>query len=211
MTDAEGITLDLIKASGAEIDENIIEYGVYDYVASAKTSSTITDSDMNIINTMYAYGAYSAKWKYGTELPSDVNTDLATLNKADFEKYALKQEGTNETIALTGASLVLDSNTAFRLYFTVSDDIANHSIKLGGNELTPHETGTFGKYYVDIENIGAGNLKKDYIVTFDSSYSVKVSAMTYVYNYLKSEMNDENLLNLLKSICAYSDAVDAAN
>ena len=170
----------------------------------------ITDSDMNIINTMYAYGAYSAKWKYGTELPSDVNTELPTLNKADFEKYALKQEGANEKITLTGASLVLDSNTAFRLYFTVSDDIADHSIKLSGNELTPHETETVGKYYVDIENIGAGNLKSDYTVSFDGSYKVTVSAMTYVYNYLKSGMNDENLFNLLRAICAYSDAVDAA-
>ncbi len=207
---ADDTVLDLYKTSGDAVDNGILEYGIYDYVELSKTCANLTDADKKTIKAMYTYGAYSVQWKYGTPLPDDVDA-LPEITKEQFEKYALKQSGTNSSITLTGASLVLDSNTAFRLYFTVSDDIANHSIKLGENVLTPHETETVGKYYVDIENIGAGNLKTDYTVSFDGSYTVTVSAMTYVYNYLKSGMNDEKLCNLLKALYAYSEAVNPSN
>lgn len=210
ITSSTGDELPMYKESGDKFENNVLTYSIYDYVESSKNYPSLTDNDRKIINAMYTYAAYSAKWKYHTDVPAGTD-ELPEITQAQFEKYALKQSGSSEGIKLTGAALVLDSNTAFRLYFTSSEDVSEHTIKLGDTVLIPHETSTTGKYYVDIENIGAGNLKTDYTVSFDNSYSVTVSAMTYVYNYLKSGMNDAELYDLLKALYAYSEAVNPIN
>lgn len=210
ITSSTGDELPMYKESGDKFENNVLTYSIYDYVESSKNYPSLTDNDRKIINAMYTYAAYSAKWKYHTDVPAGTD-ELPEITQAQFEKYALKQSGSSEGIKLTGAALVLDSNTAFRLYFTSSEDVSEHTIKLGDTVLIPHETSTTGKYYVDIENIGAGNLKTDYTVSFDNSYSVTVSAMTYVYNYLRSGMNDTELYDLLKALYAYSEAVTPTN
>ena len=210
ITSSNGDELPMYKESGDRIENNVLTYSIYDYVESSKNYTALTDNDRKIINAMYTYAAYSAKWKYHTDVPAGTD-ELPEITQAQFEKYALKQSGSSEGIKLTGAALVLDSNTAFRLYFTSSEDVSEHTIKLGDTVLIPHETSTTGKYYVDIENIGAGNLKTDYTVSFDNSYSVTVSAMTYVYNYLRSGMSDAELYDLLKALYAYSEAVNPTN
>ena len=209
--DSDNNTFDLYKASGSQVDNNTLEYSIYDYVSKAKSDTALTEKQQRMISTMYTYGAYSAKWKFGTETPDDVNA-LPEIKKEDFAKYALKTDGTSETIALKSLSLILDSNTAMRLYFTCSDDISGHSakVKIGDSDvnLTIFAAKTAGKYYVEIDNIGANNLKKDYSIVFDNSFTATVSTMTYVYNSLKNGTATEDLNNVLKALCAYSDAVD---
>jgi hypothetical protein len=206
VTDSDGNTLDLFKASGSQVDNNTLVYSIYDYVQSAKADTALTEKERNMVDTMYTYGAYSAKWFNGTALPNNVN-ELNDLNMSDYEKYKLQTVGSSSSITLTGLSLILDSNTALRLYFTSADDISGHSAKIADVDLTIHPTETAGKYYVEIDDISANNLISNYSIVFDGTYTATVSTMTYVYNSLKNGTTDD-VMNVLKALCAYSDAVN---
>ena len=206
VADSENNMLYLFKASGPQVDNNTLVYSIYDYVQSAKADTELTEKEHNMVDTMYTYGAYSAKWFNGTALPDDVNK-LNDLNMSDYEKYKLQTDGSSSSITLTGLSLILDSNTALRLYFTSADDISGHSAKIDDVDLTIHPTETAGKYYVEIDDISANNLISNYSIVFDGTYTATVSTMTYVYNSLKNGTTDD-VMNVLKALCAYSDAVN---
>lgn len=203
VTDAEGETLDLYKYSGVQVDGNVLEYGIYDYVEDAKNTPNVPDEYMNVVYSTYTYCAYSVKWKYGTALPEGVN-ELPNTDLTVFEKYRLKTEGASETVSLAGVSLKLDSNMALKLYFTVSDEIYNHSFMLGAESLEAHETNTEGMYYVEIANIPALLLREDNNVVIDGDYTVAASPMTYIYYFYKNGNGDEDVENVLRAIYAYS-------
>lgn len=206
VADSENNMLNLFKASGPQVDNNTLVYSIYDYVQSAKADTALTEKEHRMVDTMYTYGAYSAKWFNGTDLPADVNI-LNDLTVSDYEAYKLRTDGSSDSITLTGLSLILDSNTALRLYFTSADDISGHSAKVEDIDLVIHPTETAGKYYVEIDDISANNLISSYSIVFDGNYTAAVSAMTYVYDSLINGTT-EDVMNILKALCAYSDAVN---
>lgn len=103
------------------------------------------------------------------------------------------------------------------MYFTATDAIQDHVIKVGDKTLTPVLSGNTvdnrNEYYVEITNIGAGNLETQYTVVFDpasDNYQVKISAMSYVRNVLRQkdqypEICTEELCDLVTAIYDYAE------
>ncbi|MCR5122391.1 MAG: hypothetical protein K6B74_08230 [Ruminococcus sp.] len=208
--DSNGATIKLYKTSGAELDEDKLEYSIYKYVnAFTDDDSRPTEKELAVAKTMYSFGAYSAKWKFGTAVPEDV-TAPKELDTEDFKQNELKTSGTiPDGIKLTALSLVLDSNKALRLYFTCTGDITACPVTLDGKALTVKPSDyAEGEYYVDIENIGAKKLKNTFDIKFGDNFTASVSPMSYVCNTLIDNTAGEDVMNVLKALCAYSDAVD---
>lgn len=208
VVDADGNTLALSYKDGTAVENDVFVSGIYDYVERAKEDETITESAKTIINAMYTYGAYSVKWKYGTDVPDDVDV-LPVITKDSMAGYAPRRKGKSDSLKDMTMTLLLDSNTAMRVYFKSEDGIANHVVKYGDSELKIRKKSK-GKYYVMIDDIGARNLKKEYTVTFDDSSTMTFSAISYAYIFLYSGIDDEGTLNVLRALYAYSNAVEAA-
>ena len=178
----------------------------------------LSDADKARVRATYTYCAYSAKWKYGTDIPS--NGYVNALSEPSLEVLAdhkVVKTGESSTVKVTGYALVLDSKTAIRLYFTLSDDAADHVIKCGDEVLTAVLSGDtvngLPEYYVDIKGIGAGDLEKTYNVVFDESgerYQVALSAISYVRNVLRlkniyTDICTPELCDLVTAVYAYAE------
>lgn len=133
-------------------------------------------------STSEYYG--SVIWTAGEEVERHRSFDEFFLALVEYNKLCYER--------MTGKrytdSLVLDSKTAIRVYFTAADAIQNHVIKVGDNTLTPVLSGNkvdnLNEYYVEITNIGAGNLETQYTVVFEQAsdnYQVKISAMSMLH------------------------------
>lgn len=211
LVDDKGDTIDLFIVTDhgpVRLSENTMETGIYDYVAAACRDTDLTEEELGMVNAMYTYGAYSIKWKYGTPVPDDVS-DLPELKKDDLQDYEVVIDGSNDKIELVSMSLLLDSNTAYRIYFTCSDDIAKHVVLYNNEPLDIKATDEAGKYYVEIGDIGADRLTISKTITFDGTLDVGISPMSYVYLALKNGGQSDDLMNVLRAFCAYSDAARA--
>jgi len=212
IVDKYGEILDLYIKSGDDLQQlpmNTMELSIYDYVAAARIDPDLTTEELNMVNAMYTYGAYSVKWKFDTAVPSDVNS-LTDLDVTQFEEYKVEVVGSNDNITITSISLLLDSNTALRLYFTCSDDISKHEFNLSTQTpLEPKATGTAGKYYVEVDNIPADSLTVKKAVMIDDDLGVRLSPMSYIYHTMNNGTASEDTMNVLKAFKAYSDAARA--
>jgi len=211
LTDSSGNVIDLYHTSGERITDNTFAYSIYDYVTKAMQldETYVTAAEKKQIQAMYTYAAYSVKWKYGTALPADgyINA-LPDTAASELEGYRLSAEG-GANVEITGGSLVLDSQTSFKLYFRCS---TVPEITLDGKNVTAEKSGN--QYYIIVRNIGAGNLSRQHTAVFGGSYTVTFSVLSYPYTVLKNrgsypELIDDVLCDLVKAIYAYSKAYSA--
>ncbi len=199
--DADGNTVPLYYSNGTEIENDSYTYGVYDYVENAL--SYLKDVQQKAkVNAMYTYAAYAVKWNKGTAVPSDVNklSDASAVTGND--SFKMTQSGTSTKYKIKTTALVLDSETAFKLYFTC--DGAPGTITLDGTAVTPVKSGS--TYYVKVSDIGARQLQTKHTVAFDDGYSVTFSPMSYARTMLRSSSTDTDLADLLKALYDYSEA-----
>lgn len=216
IVDSDNVTLDLYNAVGSKYENGIMTYSVNRYLIDAMNYDGITNKAP--IRATYTYCAYACKWKNGTALPTDgyIN-DLSNPSADALDAFKVVKTNTSNSIKITGYSLVLDSKTAIRVYFTATDAIQDHVIKVGDKTLTPVLSGNTvdnrNEYYVEITNIGAGNLETQYTVVFDpasDNYQVKISAMSYVRNVMRQkdqypEICTEELCDLVTAIYDYAE------
>ena len=210
--------LELYNSDGTLCEGNTKSLSVNGYLTAAMAYDGLSDADKARVRATYTYCAYSAKWKYGTDIPSNgyVNA-LSEPSLDDLNDYKVVKTGESSTVKVTGYALVLDSKTAIRLYFTLSDDAADHVIKCGDEVLTAVLSGDtvngLPEYYVDIKGIGAGDLEKTYNVVFDESgerYQVALSAISYVRNVLRlkntyTDICTPELCDLVTAVYAYAE------
>ena len=221
IVDANNETLKLYGSNGSElleISNDTFTYSIKTYLENACENSSLSDSQKEQIKAVYTYCAYSAWWDKGEPLPDAkyINT-LPSIksDNADLTDHKLAVSGAAGGVNLTGFSLVLDSKTSIKLYFTVSDnDIEKHIVKIGDKTLKPvatsKEDGGLTIYYVEIPDIAANQLESKYTIVFDDAYTVTVSALSYVYNILKIEETtagtyDAKLVDLVRAIYDYAE------
>ncbi|WP_294476463.1 hypothetical protein [uncultured Ruminococcus sp.] len=208
LIDSSGNTIGLFKTNGEQITDDTFTYSIGEYVNAAMQldEQYVTADQKEKIKAMNTYAAYSVKWKYNTPLPTDGSiNELPEATAETLAKYQLTKSGT-ANVEITGASLLLDSNTAFKLYFKC-DTVPN--ITLDGKAVVP--VGSGDEYFIIVENIGVKDLKTEYTVEFGESYTVKFSALSYAYSVLKNkdsypELISDELCDLVKAIYAYSES-----
>ncbi len=205
--DAQGVPLDIfIKKTGEQIENNKLAHSINAYIRNAKE---IPDEKLqDLMSAMYTYGAYAAHlFNKEIQIPADASPLPDTVDADALDDYKSTTSGRiPDDIQITSATLVLDSKTAFRVYFTAENGLEGHAFTLDEIAVTPQPKGE--KFYVEVNNIAANDLKKEHALKIDKNYTITFSALTYVYNVLEKS-NDEALRNAVKALYMYSQAADA--
>ena len=163
---------------------------------------------------MSDYGSLAqAQFGYNTDSRAEVQADLSGVTAENLESFqAVKTEGTATGVSYYGTSLLLQSETVMRIYFTLDEgEIGDYTFKLGSKKVTPVQSD--GKWYVEIANISAKDLDKTYTLTVSSAegkiVTVKASALSYAYTVLNGGSNEATLIELVKGLYLYNQAANA--
>ncbi len=178
---------------------------VEDYVNYVNQNPEGYAECINLINEMYNYGEYSRYYfANGTITP---NPDLSDVEVTIPSLYAPYKTGSVAGITFNGSSLLLESNTTVRHYFTVEDGaaIADYTFAVDGYVIQPEAKD--GLYYIDIGNIIARNLGK--LIKLDvmggnEVMTIVYSPLSYAKNVLENNtIDDDELPVLVKALYRY--------
>ena len=147
-------------------------------------------------------------------------TDAMLSNRIDTAATAFKTDETviaqlNECgLTFYGASAVLESCTALRIYFYVNDaekfDLVKNSVTFGGIDASPINATENGKYvYFEYENVEAVNLNNSYALVING-HEYHYSVMDYLRlarNKAETDGN-ENLMALVTALYWYNVYAD---
>ena len=207
LLDADNKPIPLLDSRGEELEGNVVTYSVYGYLQAALADgSTLTEDEKAQVRATYTYCAHAVRWKYGTALPEGINElpDLADVQAA-VAAHKATQEGTApEGLKVTGITLLLDSDTSLRLYFTCEGDVPG--VTLDGAPVTPVQLTGTSKYYVEASRIGVSRLDRQYSVRFGDEYEVQVRALSYVHSALRSAGSSQELKDVCGALFDYGRA-----
>ena len=199
-------------------------YRVVDYAQYVLThTSEFKPEAINVVKAMLNYGS-EAQTHFNYKKDTLANASLSAEDKtyddvtADtLASYAPKMEGSLTGLTYHGSSVLLKSETTISHYFTLAEgaNIQDYTFTLKGKEdkvLTPKEVS--GKYVVDLENIFAKNLGKDYVleVTVKGSqetFSASCSVLSYARAVMNDEKQPEELKTVVKALYKYNQAAIA--
>jgi hypothetical protein len=171
---------------------------------------------------MLTYGAAAQIYfDYYTEnlANADLSVSLDDVTAETLDGYASSRSGTLTDTGLTykGATLILESQTSIRLYFTVDEEhsIDEYTFTDGdGNRLTVKQRSDWGSnwYYVVFDNIAAKELDvmKTAKVTVngadEEAFTISYGALTYARNVLYKSTSSSELIRLAKALYKYNAA-----
>lgn len=207
-------TADGVVSAG---DENVYSYRIEDYVQAVKNNQdNYSENLVSLVKALETYGTYAQiLFNYnnaGLDTAGLLSIDDLTSENMDSYTYFSISDDMPEDLSFEGYSLVLESETRFKLYFS-SNDISKHTFMLGENKLTPVSAGE-NKYYISINNISAKNLRKTYTIHIDGDsydYYVQSYPLSYAKTALKAyeSSNDKkknDLCNAMRALYRYSEA-----
>ena len=149
----------------------------------------------------------AASFHFGTATEYIPEADIAAVMDGytpdKFVDYAYEVSGSSENVTFAGSSLLLESGTRIRLFFSVKDgvDVSTLSVTVDGRSATLNKRGSY--YYVDIDNIAAKNLATFYTVDFDG-VSVKYAALSYAWYALNSSIvPSADLVDVCEALLGY--------
>ena len=207
--DKDGNKLALRNSKGERLEGDSMTYSVYRYCQDALSEGSPLDEGWKAkVRATYTYCAYAVRWKYGTALPEGVNElpDVTAASSEVAAHRAVAEGDRPEGLAVTGVTLLLDSDTSLRLYFTCEDP-SSLEVELDGDEASPAPIGKGNKYYVQVGPIGVAKLANGHTVSFNGgSYTVKLDALSYVYGALKDTGSEPALADVSKALWAYAAA-----
>jgi len=203
MTDE--ITVEMYdKTSGSVVDK--VVYSIEEY-ANKLLKNDANSSEMKaLVKSMLNYGAAAqTQFGYHTENLANKNLDEADKNVGEIGD-ALNATCENQRVTAAdymGFSLVLDSETALKLYFTGnSDDI---TLEKDGQQVEVARKESNGASYVKVENITANHLGDVYTVKKGTESVGEISALTYCYQVANANGKyGENLTNLANALYDYN-------
>ncbi len=205
---------------GAEktVSEN---YSIKQYISSfdAKKES-YDEKTVALVHALADYGHYvqsfldehNDNWSVGTDyaemdLHYAENYDITAIMTAVSGYAIVKDDQTDGDIEAITYALLLDSETAIKVYFTPSSEYTGTpSVTVDGNAYTAKKTG--GRYVVVIPNISAHQLIVSHTIeltTTKGTATVTVSALSYVKGAL-DYYTDADPQNAMAAIYAYSKA-----
>lgn len=201
-------------SNGEDVTETGYVYSVQDYIQKTLENPESPEKLKALVQAMSDYGSLAqVQFGYNLENLAEVKGDLDSVTLDSVAKYAPKvTEGAATGVTFKGPSLVLKTETALRLYFELAEgEIGDYTFKVGTKTKTPTETAD--GWMIEIPNISAKDLDKVYTVKVTSGdgtvLTLKVSALSYVYNTLNSETSDAKLVNLVKGVYLYNQAANA--
>lgn len=191
-----------IKLNAKQMSDNIIGKIISTHYESTEFSQSIKSYAESIISepsygieaialakALLNYGA-SAQMKFDYNIENLANSSLSNVDKVlndidavDFSSNNIVVNSTLSTLTYVGSSVLLDSNTIIRHYFTLDalENIEEYEFRLGEEVLECHQKESM--YYVDIKDILANDLNSMFRLTItknEESMTIDYSVYTYI-------------------------------
>ena len=210
--DKDGAIIPMYDENGTRLTDDAYASSIYRFNQLAQQSGPANLKAF--MSSVYNYVEYARQY-FGVDAATPCEGGELTTTAADLQPYAFTAPtGLPDGLHYAGMTLLMQSDTSLRLYFTVDDGhaIGDYAFKLGrtgteGAAYQPREgTGSHaGQYYVEISNIPAAELGDTYTVQA-GGVSFDVSALSYAYLALNSSRTSENLKNAAKALYEYCQA-----
>jgi len=197
-----------------------------DYILNNTESNDEYTKAAPMVKAMLNYGGYVQK-QFGHNTGSLANAGLYTESEdpvlvgtvPTLTAHAFSAPSKNIGVKYYGTSLLLNSETTIRHYFTFTEgeDIAEirekYEFKLAdGTVLTPIMRG--GMIYIDIKDISAADLDVKYDITVTNkttleTFTFSYSALSYAKYVLDYALAGTNLVNVIKAMYFYNEAANS--
>ena len=196
------------------------DYSIKQYISTFDAKKESFDATtVALVHALADYGHYVQKflsqnrgWQIGTDyaemdLHFADSYDIDTIKTAVADYAIVKDDRTNGDLTAINYSLLLDSETAIKVYFTPSSDYTGTpAVTVDNQSYTATKTGR--QWVVVIPNISAHKLIDSHVVVFtttNGTATVTVSALSYVKGALDA-YTDADSQNAMAAIYAYSKA-----
>ena len=175
--------------TGITVSSSVKEYAE-ETIKDGATASNLKDLAQSLLNYCSAAKAY-----FGNE------TVEAYTGEVALDTYKPATSGTAPSgVTLNGATLVLESKTAIKIYF--SGENASSAVCTVNGE-SAEQTREDDYYVITIENVVAQKLDEAYTITI-GDLTINYSALSYAYAVAgNSGETDVNLINLVKYLYDY--------
>ena len=172
-------------------------YSVVQYCKNKLDNEKTSEKLRNLLVAMLNYGTAAQNYfNYHLETPAnetlyDEQREMKPVNPEDLAAFDMVITGTDEGIAKSGASLLLEADTIVRYRVQLKEGYAieDYTFQYGDQVLTPVAAGD-QIYYVDIPGIAAKDLDEMYPITV-GGLSIQYGPMSYVLRQLDKEKNRE--------------------
>lgn len=191
---------------------NAYTTNVRDYATSLLEISE-SDYEKELCRAMLNYGAYAQKYFAEKHDDASIADDLANalldekytnvsyVTESALENYAFSVSGDENGVTFTGATLILDTDTTLKIFFTAPEGA---TVTLNGNAVTPNKYGY--EYFIEIGELLPQHLDDAFTVAVTvngKTVSADVSVLTAVHALLVSNESD-SFKELGKAIYLYS-------
>ena len=224
MTD--GIKARLLNADGTLV--SVDNYKAASYADATFADASVTDEALKeLVRSMLNYGAQAQKYfkhheseladahldaavNYGTVTLTDVAERLAAANSGeastDVDSAEVQAALAAYGVQYTGMSLVLNSDTVIRLYFSVTDadKLSAADITFNGKQVTPTACSEGVYFDCSVPAAELDELKELKI----GDVSVKCCALDYMVTALEESSSDADLMKVLEALYWYNVYAD---
>lgn len=191
---------------------DIYEYSVKDYIDAIQADSTgAYDEVKPLMSALDTYTDFAEAYFNGRGESLEASEEMNALSADMFDEFRTSITGVDERVRILGCSLMLESKTGVRIYYTLSEGISAEAVPvtINGKSLIPKEktvqNGTDVCYYVEVSGILASKLDMVFSVTI-GEITVQTSAMAYAGEIIRADeaVQDEALVNLMKALYLYN-------
>jgi hypothetical protein len=207
MNDPMTIQINTSAGDGAVHQYSVRSYADYIY-ANYDYENAEQKKIVDLVSAMLNYGGASQIY-FGYELTNIAAADRALPTDYEPANESLKATvaGSSAKISFYGASLIAQTKTTVRFYFSASSlEGVTFTASINGrtyNNLPAKKAGSL--YYIDVTDIAPNELKKDIMVTADG-VSVTYSAYHYITRmYHNSDVirSPKELKDMLRAMYNY--------
>lgn len=191
----------------------VYTYSVKDYADKILKDNSQSVELKTLVTDMLHYGANAQNYfAYNTENMANAGLtaqDLTNVTKETLATYGIEAGDVVPGFKYVGASLIIESETTLRVWFQLSQSVDSYTVTFENQPMSLTKSGKY--YYVDIANICAQNLDTEYAIVIsdnDASEVFEISAFAYGHNVLKSDITEENLRNVVKSMYLYNQSAN---
>lgn len=190
------------------VTTEVNEYTVKDYAESMLRNADTFEAEQSLVKAMLNYGAAAQLYfNYKTDdLANDteyMTEDEKEIRSFDASGYQLNVTGDTSTDYLYGATLSLESETVFKLYFSLNSDTANLTeieAYVDGELTTAVRNGNL--FELQISNIPAHLLSEVHTVQI-GDMTVQTAPLLYVK--LAQNSSNQLLVDVSNAVAVYSE------
>lgn len=213
----DGLYAFSVEVPAKDVDQQITSYVVrsngdtgvkytYSVKEYAEKIAETQPETAALMDKLGAYGTYAKAFFAGESV--EATEEMQAVTKETLDSFAHTVEGNVAGIQVLGMSLILESETTIRMYFSATNAIENYTFKIAEKEVEA-KAGD-GYYYLELTNINAKDLDTMYafeISDGENNFTLTYSALSYARTAIAT--GDVELAKLAQALYLYNQASNA--